>query len=368
MPPFLGVLAGGAPPTSATPGMDLSLPSTLLAESADPVFVVGGDGFVLWANRAAVKVASGVGVSLDGETLTSNSARLDAVLEPSDVRALLRVSHFGAIEVRVVKPSPLPPQTAVVLDVSGGDPDAVRFLVTLKAASPDLLRAHGGDDMMAGVTHDLRNPLGAIFGYADALLDTDAGIGLSAPQRSVLARLRKTTIRAIDLVRNYQLLLQLRAVGAREPSSPIDLNEIVSSVLEETWREDSTAPRLVPELAPERLLVPAERFHVERIVSNLFGNALKYTPSSGTVRVTTFRDGGFCRLSIQNTGKPIPQEELPLLFERYRRASNSAGTAGTGLGLFIVNYIADRIGGRVTITSNPVEGTTASVSLPSWRD
>jgi signal transduction histidine kinase len=121
---------------------------------------------------------------------------------------------------------------------------------------------------------------------------------------------------------------------------------------------------LTVELAKASLPVRVERIQLERIISNLFTNALKYTPAEGTITIKTLSEGGRAIFSINNDAPIIPAEELPYIFDRYKRGASSSGTTGSGLGLHIVKYLLEALKGSVRVRSNKEEGTTFVVSLP----
>jgi signal transduction histidine kinase len=220
-------------------------------------------------------------------------------------------------------------------------------------------------EWLTSAAHDLKNPLSAIFGYADTLLDTPAGAGMSPDQRMILGRIRGTASRATELVRNYQHLSLLALKGIAQSGTRSDLNGAIHDLLNTTWREDPEHPRVVVNLLSEALPALIDRLHLDRILSNLFSNALKFSPPNSTVTVRSGRDdSGFAWVSFNNSGAPIAEAELATLFTPFNRLSNSRGKPGSGLGLTIVRRIVDGLGGRISVSSSQEEGTTFTVKLP----
>ena len=216
---------------------------------------------------------------------------------------------------------------------------------------------------MSTLVHDLKNPLGAIFGYADVLLDTNSAGEMNRQQRSVIAKMRRTAARTIDLVRNLQHLhqMQARAIGMLGARS--NLNQSIYAVIESTWRESRAEPNLVVDLSPEPLWVEVDRVQLERVFANLFGNALKYTPRDATITVQSRVEDSYAVVSFTNSAPVIPQHELESLYTRYTRGSNAQHVTGSGLGLYIVKYILDRVGGSIKVESNKQLGTRFTVTL-----
>lgn len=327
-----------------------------LQNSSDPVICVSESGSVLWSNAAAQRLL-GAGLTL---TLPS----LDNLIGTSDAERVLRTRHFRALRVSLKTNSgECLKQSLIVADLGGGLDDSAILLIFKSAPLED----HGvaeREEFLATVAHDIKNPVGAVFGYADTLLDTPAGSGMTERQRDIITRIRATAGRAIDLVRNYQQLLEIREGRLIPGESVIDLNATVSTTTESMWRDDPNGPTITLCLSPTPLMVRAEKIHLERIFSNLFGNAIKFTPRGGAITVTTQKDGGSALLLVHNEGSVIPPADIPHLFSPYSRAANSRGVPGSGLGLYIVQSLAHSIDGSVKVESDAASGTTFTVELP----
>jgi len=110
--------------------------------------------------------------------------------------------------------------------------------------------------------------------------------------------------------------------------------------------------------------VDAPRF--EQVITNLVENGLKYSPEGGEVRVTLARAGDEARITVEDHGIGISQEDVPLVFERFHRGRNvdDRRFAGMGLGLYITRGIVEQHGGRTWVESTPGQGSTFYVSLP----
>src|SRR5438445_762349 len=111
--------------------------------------------------------------------------------------------------------------------------------------------------------------------------------------------------------------------------------------------------------------IVADESQMERVVGNLIGNAIKYTPEGGAIRVMMGRQNGHVTVAVRDTGRGIPAHELPHLFERYRRVRDKHRTEGTGLGLFIAKTIVEAHGGQIHVESAPGIGSTFTVLLPA---
>jgi signal transduction histidine kinase len=251
------------------------------------------------------------------------------------------------------------------VDLSDGGLDGERWLILLQPVGANGAGAEESeDDWFATVAHDLRNPLGAIFGYADTLLDTPIGASLNAKQRELVARIRSSGQRALELLRNVQLLTHLGARPAAIPGDVLDLAKTIRTVVDTTWREDPTTPAVEVLLPETPLPVILPRVDAERIVSNLFSNALKFALPGSKVTVKASAEGPFAEISVTNTGKPIPPEERNKLFGKFSRLSNSRDTPGTGLGLYIVRSLVERARGTAEVDSDDSGRITVRILLP----
>jgi signal transduction histidine kinase len=103
---------------------------------------------------------------------------------------------------------------------------------------------------------------------------------------------------------------------------------------------------------------------LERVFTNLLNNALKFTPQGGQVTLRAATASEEVKIEVHDTGPGIAQADIPLLFERYKRAEKDAYREGTGLGLFIVKALVTALGGRVEVTSTLGTGSCFSVFLP----
>jgi two-component system sensor histidine kinase BaeS len=113
---------------------------------------------------------------------------------------------------------------------------------------------------------------------------------------------------------------------------------------------------------PHDPIVPADQVRLRQLVGNLVSNAIRYTPSGGTVTVAAHDT----TITVRDTGTGIPAEHLPKIFDRFWRAdeSRSRSTGGSGLGLAIARHLAEAHGGTIEVASQPGQGTLFTVRLP----
>jgi signal transduction histidine kinase len=218
-------------------------------------------------------------------------------------------------------------------------------------------------DFLAMLTHDIKNPLGVILGCTEILME-EAQERTSTEELHFLERLQSNAMLVHSLVSNY--LDYSRSVSGHLTINKrlLDLNALLRRVGQrfevEVRRHELT---LELQLAEELPLISADPLALERVFTNLLHNAFKFTPERGHVTVNTTRANEGIAVSIIDTGCGIAPEELPLLFQRYRRTVATRHREGTGLGLFIVKMLIEANGGRVEADSIPNKGSCFTVWL-----
>ncbi len=218
--------------------------------------------------------------------------------------------------------------------------------------------------LVATVSHELKNPLSAILGYAEILAGEPA---LSDAARACVAAIERGGGRLARVVDDLLLLHEPAETGAAPTARPVDLGQAVAEVVE---LNDAVARgrrlTLRADLPGVPVLALAEPRDVDHVVTNLVGNALKYTPEGGTIVVSVARVGEEAVLRCTDDGIGIAAEEQAHLFEEFFRSTDPAAVAqpGTGLGLAIVQRVVERHGGRIEVDSTFGCGSTFRVFLP----
>jgi signal transduction histidine kinase len=146
---------------------------------------------------------------------------------------------------------------------------------------------------------------------------------------------------------------------------PFDVAEMLTHAVEHyEWTARRKSIALALETDPLPALV-ADEAQLQRVVVNLLANAIKYTAEGGRVTVKASRQNGHIAIAFRDTGRGIPADELPHLFEKYRRVREAKRTEGTGLGLFIAKTIIAAHGGDIRVESAVGAGSTFTLLLPA---
>jgi two-component system sensor histidine kinase BaeS len=213
-------------------------------------------------------------------------------------------------------------------------------------------------DLVASVAHELRTPVAVLQAGHEALLD---GVIEATPDE--LGSLRDEVLRLARMVDDLQTMAAADAAGLQLTRAHRDLAGIAAAAADSLSRQfEAASVRLDRELASTPVVADERWLH--QVVTNLLGNALKFTPADGRVTVRTRQDGADAVLTVSDTGVGIPASELPHVFERFWRGQAAAGTSGSGIGLAIAAELARAHGGTLTADSQPGKGTTLTLRLP----
>jgi PAS domain S-box-containing protein len=223
------------------------------------------------------------------------------------------------------------------------------------------------DEVLAVVSHDLKNPLSTIMMSADFLLEE---IVPDTPERTLerkqLEVMRRSADRANRLIRD--LLDAARIEDGKLPIEPrrADPASLIRETVELLLPQAADKPLRLEVDAPDDLpAVCADRDRTLQVLTNLVGNAVKFTPAGGRVVARAAADASSeVRFTITDTGPGLSADELSHLFDRYWQAKKTA-KLGTGLGLVIAKGIVEAHGGRIWAESEPGRGSTFHFTLPA---
>jgi signal transduction histidine kinase len=234
----------------------------------------------------------------------------------------------------------------------------------LHGESREALRAR--EDLLAIVSHDLRNPLGVVLASSALLLKSSLPTEKEQRARRQVEAIQRAGHRMNRLIRD---LLDFASIqGGRLTINPrtqnaADLLAEVVAVLEPLAAEKSL--RIENEAAGRQVPVTCDHDRMIQALSNVVGNAIKFTADGGSIRVGAEPDErGGARLSVTDTGPGIAADEVPHVFDRYFQASRK-NREGIGLGLSIAKGIVDAHGGHISVESQEGRGSTFTISLPA---
>lgn len=211
------------------------------------------------------------------------------------------------------------------------------------------------------VSHELRTPLTAIQGQLEvALFTTNRPDQL----REAIENALQDVERLASLVRALLLLSQSETGQIPMNKGEIDLNELVSDFVDQFQIPAEANHLQLIHMSHEAVFCEIDRTQIERVITNLLSNALKYTPPGGWVRTSVHRDGQTACLVVEDSGVGIPRDHLPHIFDRFYRVPDPNPEKGLGLGLSFVAAIVKAHGGQIHVFSEIGQGTKFEVSLP----
>ncbi|MBN2467863.1 MAG: GAF domain-containing protein [Deltaproteobacteria bacterium] len=216
------------------------------------------------------------------------------------------------------------------------------------------------------VAHEMRAPVGAIQNMLQVILNGYVG-EITPKQQELLGRAEARTYSFLAMINDLLDLGSHEAELEVYTFSDVCLQDILSKVLDFLEVQIRNKNLTVKVEKPDGPLVVSEvGDDMEKLFTNLIGNAIKYSPSNGTVSVGISVDNGIIKIVIADTGIGIILEDIPHIFDEFFRAKNARllEKEGTGLGLTIVKRIVDRYDGKIYVDSEPEKGTTFTVIIP----
>jgi len=342
----------------------------ILRSMAEAVVVTGARGEVILLNGAARRIFA-LGADTDYRARPFVELCRDPRLQEFVGRSMRSsAGEVMSAEIAIQNPVPLyVSASAAQVRTSRGAAWVFVFHDITKLKSYETLRA----DFISNLTHELRTPLSALYGYAETLIqgvdDSEVAarfLGIIERQARRLARLLDDLVSLSDLERGLTPL----KIEQLEPSRV--LSEAAELMQEQAGRHGLRLEVNCPEGLPN---VAGDRDRLHQVMLNLIDNAIKYTPREGCVtveaRAAADSNGAGAKpgvtMAVVDTGEGIPAADIPRLTERFYRVdrARSRELGGTGLGLAIVKHIVQLHHGSLRIESKVHEGTTVSVWIPA---
>jgi PAS domain S-box-containing protein len=223
------------------------------------------------------------------------------------------------------------------------------------------------DEFLATLSHELRNPLNVILGYAEVLLRSDESRSSEFVRRAAEI-LKRNALAQSRLVRDLLDLSRLHIGKLSLNREAVSLMTIINNAVE-TVRDDAASKQIeiMVDAAEELIFVDADPLRLEQIIWNLLNNAVKFTPAGGRVMIRLADENARATLIVEDTGPGIEPEFLPHVFEMFRQADASSRRphSGLGIGLALVQQLVGLHGGTVAVTSSLGQGAKFTVELPT---
>ena len=219
------------------------------------------------------------------------------------------------------------------------------------------------DDFIATLTHDLRTPLLAAIQTLNFFLDGAVG-ELNEDQKMLLTTMQKSNQDLLGLV---NALLEVYRYDAEKST----LNKTVFNIYNLTKHIYNELKPLADKkniffkiaCEDENINIEADKSELKRVICNLCGNAINYTPDGGSITITIKNEVNDLIFSVADTGCGIPQEDIPNMFQRFSQGTSKKRSAGTGLGLYLSRQIIESHGGKIWLESKINKGSEFSFIL-----
>ncbi len=222
--------------------------------------------------------------------------------------------------------------------------------------------------LVCALAHDIKAPLNVILGHTELLAGEYGGRSSPTEKLSSLKCVKENIERILNLITDFLDVSKLETLTPQFARELVPMNIIAQDVILQHMviaREKNL--NLVLDLDPNLKAVMGDNHQLQRALWNLVANAIKFTPSGGSVTVTTGMRKKNVAIQVKDTGVGIPRDELPRLFSEFQRLDGTAHIEGTGLGLFIVKTIVEGHGGNVAVESEFGAGSTFTMLLPSSK-
>jgi len=318
----------------------------------DGAVILDANNEIVTCNRAAKSLA-GLKRKKD------RGQRIDNILRDPKLIALLDSNDYGrTVEI----PSPIKDgnwlNCRVVLY------GAEQKLVFLRDVTKRILLSKMRRDFVANASHELRSPLTVIAGYLDSLAASD---DLPADWERPVAQMRNQSARMKQILSEMLELSRLESSGSATVDETIDVAKLLDTVRNDFERPVNSADIVVEADSTAKLL--GQGSEIESVIVNLLSNALRYTPSDGTVTLSWLVKPTGAELAVTDTGEGIDSEHIPRLTERFFRVDRgrSRDEGGIGLGLAIVKHVLARHNADLAITSEQGRGSQFRCQFPADR-
>ena len=327
--------------------------ATILGSTEEPVLVTAGpDDCVVLANAAARRTFGLTATSVEGRPLAElidNRQLVDFVAGVPEAGSAQKdeiALADGRVFYATLTPIPDVGYAIIMQDITH-----LKELDQMKT------------EFVSTVSHDLRSPLTAMMGYVHLL----GAVGpLGDKQQEFVARIVRGADQMTELINDLLDIGKIEA-GLEMEMAACDLGAMAQDTIEQLRGQAAgKSHKLVYQGPAEPAMVLGDRLRLCQVISNLIGNAIKYTPAGGEIGTTVQVKDSLALLSIEDNGIGVPPADLPYIFDKFYRVGTkeTADIQGTGLGLAICKSVVEKHGGRIWAESEPGKGSIFRVALP----
>ena len=224
------------------------------------------------------------------------------------------------------------------------------------------------DKLFSVISHDLRSPFNAILGFEDLLVNNYDEFS-ETERKDMISQVHMTTNQVYSLVENLLNWAKIQNSSIQHHPITFNLREVIDDI-SELYQNIAMAKGItVYHQIPEGLVPFADIQLMETILRNLINNAIKFTPTGGSIHVSASQNHTVINVSVTDTGMGMNKEQIGSLFnfETTHSKQGTNGEKGSGLGLVLCKEFVEKNGGTITVDSQPGKGSTFSFTMPSAK-
>lgn len=241
----------------------------------------------------------------------------------------------------------------------------ITWFLTGKTLAP-VQEAHEKEkQFFTDASHDLRTPLTILKGEIDLALQKNQ---TSKEYKNVLQSSKEEVARLIDLVENMLFFARDDKRGQSIQKESLDITDVIAERVSKFQKLAKQKKQHLLFIPPKEMIaIHANKQLVQRLLTSLLDNAIKYTPDNGEISITLFEEKHFAIIVIHDTGIGIADKQQDKVFHRFFRSESARTQKGYGLGLSIAKQIVDFHGGKISLHSQEGKGTEITMSFPLFR-
>ncbi|MFC1905731.1 ATP-binding protein [Chloroflexota bacterium] len=331
----------------------------ILSSMAEGIIVLDSANNIISINPAAEKI-----LGHSAQEMVGNSIETYLGLTRKELLEMLQ-KHVSSMVPLVKKRYQDMVLSVSMQTISGQDGQPGRIICALH----DITELDRLDKMktefVSMVSHELRTPLTSIKGFIDMILDGEAG-EINEEQRGYLEIVRTSTDRLMTLDNDLLDISRIESGRIELKVRPISLQKVIRSVAASFQTQtDEKDIKLKLNLPDENIMVMADNVRLAQIMTNLLGNACKYSGKGSLIAINTHLFDKHVQVDVMDSGIGISEEDKPKIFSKFYRVDNSMirEAGGAGLGLSIVKSLVEIQGGRIWVESEPEKGSTFSFTI-----
>ena len=333
---------------------------TILLHMSDGILAFNINGEIIHKNRAADKLFALNGKETNFDEIFS---KIDADI---NLEKIIYLENWTSTQAKVIVG-----EKTLNLFFAGFRDEAERpggAIVVIQDITEHVKLDTMRTEFVADVSHELKTPITSILGYADTLLEDDCDEQTS---KKFLNRISTQANRMAELVEDLLTLSRYDAGMIKSRVEEFDLGELVKTTYDsltfEIEKKNQKAECFVTADVPH---VMADRAGIERVITNILTNAIKYTPENGEIKIYVGFVYNDAYIKVIDTGIGIPEEDLEKVFERFYRVdkARTREMGGTGLGLSIAKEILEKNNSKININSELGKGTEVVIRIPTKKN